>query len=73
MVASPTILYPEPWASLSALSESTILARDTLVALHSLSMRERPFVESPAAPHTHTAHARISLLWLIPSIGASLA
>ena len=72
MVASTPILYPEPWASLSALSESTILARDTPVALDSQSMRETPFVEYPAAPHTHTAHARVSLLWLIPSIGTSL-
>ena len=73
MVASTTILYPEPWASLSALSESTILARDTPVTLDSPSMRERLLVEYPAAPHTHTAHAWVSLLWLIPSIGASLA
>ena len=73
MVASTTILYPEPWASLSTLSESTILARDTPVALDSPSMRERLLVEYPSAPHTHTAHARVSLLWLIPSIGASLA
>ena len=73
MVASTPNLYPEPWASLSALSESTILARDTPVALDSPSMRERPLVEYPAAPHMHTAHARVSLLWLISSIGASLA
>ena len=72
MVASTPILYPETWASLSAPSESTILARDTPVALDSPSMRDSPFVEYPAAPHTHTAHARVSLLWLIPSIGASL-
>ena len=73
MVASTPILYPETWASLSAPSESTILARDTPVALDSPSMRDSPFVEYPAAPHTHTAHARVSLLWPIPSIGASLA
>ena len=73
MVASTPILYLEPWASLSALSESTILARDTPVALDSPSMRETPFVDYPAAPHTHTAPARVSLLWLIPSIGTSLA
>ena len=57
MVASTPILYPEPWASLSALSESTILARDTPVALDSPSMRETLLLNIPRL-HIRTLRMR---------------
>ena len=57
MVASTPILYPEPWASLSALSESTILARDTPVALDSPSMRDPFCWISRGSTYAHCACA----------------